>query len=318
MIQVVRSGWIWAVLRALLGVLACADAGAVCGDRSYPGCDGTGESGEWRVEFVDVVNTEHPSYFRVRTTSKLKGASATWRIPTDSFGGDVRAIQVYRSRALVISYATRGFYHIALLDLAKQEQVASFLAWGLNRSPDDRYLLYRIAHSARGPWDPRVFLLDLQDVDHKARIGGSGTNPGMIAHAGMKVGTPVYELPERTGYPKVDHERRAVDFGHPHYVSDLVWDLKRERLLLILPDNEEKPSLVALSLSKEITEPTCRVPVHATGAQGEFSVSLHRTAFDLNYEPADDVAVIKIKDKNGVRPDFRVSLTEACAGQAEP
>ena len=315
MIHVVLLGCKRVAIAALMTLLVCANAVAECDDKSHPVC---GESAQWRVEFVDFLHTEDPRYFRVRTINKRDGTSAISQIQTDHFGGDVRTIQVHRARALVISYVTRGLYHVALLDLATQERVASFIAWGLTRSPDRRYLLYRVGHSAVGPWDTRMFLLDLQGVDDTGLTGRRGDSLASLVHSGMKIGRPIYELPGREGYPKVDHERRTVDFGSPHVWLDLVWDLEHERLLLVVPDNEETRSLVTLSLTSETLEPTCRIPVHPTEGEAGTSASLRHSTFDLSYAPVDDVAAIKITHQDDVRLDIRVSLADACASQRAP
>lgn len=285
----------------LLSLLACVDASALrCySDRSYPGCDGSGESAEWLVEYVDT-ESEYPYDIRMRASNKVDCSSTAWRIAT-RFGGSVHVIQVYRSRALIMSYLTRGLYHVVLHDLAEQRQVAEFHAYDLSRSPDDRYLLYRIGYSAVGPWDPRVFLLDLlADEGDEALIAGRA-NCGMLGPCAVEVGIPVHEMP-----------------SPEDMVRGLAWDLQDGRLLFIAPDSEDGRSLLAVSLAGRTPEIVCRVPIHGQRVQGKFSAPLLRGVRGLSYESSDDVAVIKVEDQNGIRSDYRVSLAQACAGRGAP
>ena len=296
MVQMIRPGCARMIAATLLSLLACTDASALrCNsDPSYPGSDGSGESDEWRVEYVDRT-VRH--YFQMRATNKVDGSTTTWRITTP-FGGSVHEIQVYRSRAVIMSYITRGIYHVILHDLAEQREVAQFHAYDFGRSPDDRYLLYRIGYSAVGPWDPRVFLLDLlADAGDEALIAGRA-DCGLLFPCDVEVGIPVFEMPSWN-----------------HRVHGLVWDLLYERLMFTAPDSEDGRSLFVLSLAGRKPEIVCRVPIHGERVQGEFSAPLRSGVRGLSYESADDVAVIRVQDQNGIRSDYRVSLAGACAGQ---
>ena len=290
MVRVVQAGSLRRMAAMLLSLLTCVDAAAVCDDRSRPGCNGSGESEKWLVEHVDRT-------FRMRATNKIDGSSTAWRIAAGAFGGDVRAIQVYRSRALVISYVTRGIYHIVLLDLAGPGQVASFLAYDLRRSPDDRYLLYRIAYNAWSPGDARVMLLDLQSVDDGALLAGRA-DCDIMAPCASEVGNTAYELPSEGAW-----------------LGAGTWDLEHSRLLLTVPEGDGRSSLVAVSLTGDTPEVACRVPIHEMQVQSEFPASFRRGVRALTYESADDVAVIDVEDQNSVKSEYRVSLAEACVDQ---
>ena len=289
---------------AKLGLILAGLVASLPAAAAYPcpgqGCDGVGESEEWRVEFVD--RSEYPYYFRMRATSKVDGSSTTWRMASP-YGGSMWDIQVHRSRAVIVSYLTRGLYHVVLHDLAEQRQVAQFHGYYLVRSPDDRYLLYRIGYSAVGPWDARVFLLDLQAIDEdEALIAGRRGRCDLLVPCAVEVGTPVYELP-------------SPDDG----VRGATWDLQHRRLFFTAPDSEDGRTLFVLSLAGDTPEIVCRVPIHRSRVQGEFSAPLLLRYVDgFTYEAAEDVAVVEVRDQNDVRSEYRVSLAEACAGQGSP
>lgn len=302
MVRVIHASCVCRIAVTLLSVLACADTAALwCdSDRSPSGCNGIGESAEWRLEYVDIVTSEHPGYYIMRAIRKPDGTSTTLRIST-RIKGRVEAIQVYRARALVLAYATRGLYEVVLLDLEGRKQVASFLAYDLRKSPDDRYLLYRIAYNAWADGhDARVFLLDLQNVDDAALIAGRA-DCHIMKPCPVEVGKSAYKLPSEDAW-----------------VHGKTWDLEHHRLLFTAPERSGGSVLVAVSLAGESPEVVCSVPIHTLNVQGEFSSLLRRGVRGLSYDPAEDVAVIEVEDQNSVKSEYRVSLAEACAGQGPP
>ena len=175
------------------------------------------------MEHIDVVDESdrYPQFhFGIRAIDKRNGGTTTTRIDAP-LGGGVRWIQVRRSRALIVSYLSRGYYYMHLYDLAKRRQIAEFLAGQPYRSPDNRYLLYRVGFGAS---DPRVFLLDVQwDADDEAWIEGRRECVRPLGSCPVEVGTVVYTMPPRREEPT-----------HLTYeASDVVWDLAHERVLFI-------------------------------------------------------------------------------------
>ena len=84
MVRVIQAGCVCRMALALLSLLICADAAALwCdSDRSRSGCNGTGESAEWRLEYVDIVTSEHPGYYIMRAIRKPDGTSTMLRVST--------------------------------------------------------------------------------------------------------------------------------------------------------------------------------------------------------------------------------------------